>query len=163
MAIDVLLYHSGMSGAPGANLRVAGGLTDLLNACLVDGFNVRDITGIVRSGTTATATIDGSNPWQIGGVIELAGADQAAYNGRQRVTARTDSTVSFEVSGSPATPATGTITAKMPGAGWTLESDLSLSEQGAIVTYSRTGREAIFTFTAVDASTTNVILVINEK
>jgi|GEM_PF-5084840 len=119
MAIDVLLYHSGMSGAPGANLRVAGGLTDLLNACLVDGFNVRDITGIVRSGTTATATIDGSNPWQIGGVIELAGADQAAYNGRQRVTARTDSTVSFEVSGSPATPATGTITAKMPGAGWT--------------------------------------------
>lgn len=119
MAIDVLLYHSGMSGAPGANLRVAGGLTDLLNACLVDGFNVRDVTSLVRSGTTVTATISGSNPWQIGGVIALSGADQAAYNGRHRVTARTDSTVTFEVAGSPATPATGTITARMPGAGWT--------------------------------------------
>ena len=119
MAIDVLLYHSGMSGAPGANLRVVGGLTDLLNACLVDGFNVRNITGITRSGTTATAVIDGTNPWQIGSVVETAGADQAAYNGRQRVTARTDSTISFEVTGSPATPATGAITAKSPGAGWT--------------------------------------------
>lgn len=122
MAIDVLLYHSGMSGAPGANLRVAGGLTDLLNACLVDGFNVRTITGITRSGTTATATVSGSNPWQIGFVVEIAGADQAAYNGRQRVTARTDSTISFEVTGSPVTPATGTITAKSPGAGWTKSS-----------------------------------------
>ncbi len=52
---------------------------------------------------------------------------------------------------------------QMPGAGWTLESDLSLSETGAIVTYSRTDREAIFTFTAIDDSTTNVILAINEK
>ncbi len=52
---------------------------------------------------------------------------------------------------------------QMPGAGWTLESDLSLSDSGSIVTYSRTDREAIFTFTAIDDKTTNVVLVVNNK
>ena len=52
---------------------------------------------------------------------------------------------------------------EMPNAGWTLESDLSLSDTGSIVTYSRTGREAIFTFTALDDSTTTVILVVSDR
>ncbi|MBL8095344.1 MAG: hypothetical protein JNL73_14335 [Anaerolineales bacterium] len=52
---------------------------------------------------------------------------------------------------------------QMPATGWTLESDLQLSETGAILTYSRPGREAILTFAEVDQSTTNVSLVLNDK
>lgn len=52
---------------------------------------------------------------------------------------------------------------EMPNNGWTLESDLSLSDTGAILTYSRTGREAIFTISSLDDSTTTVILVVSDK
>lgn len=118
MTIEVLLYHSAMIGAPSATLNAAGGLTALLDACLVNGFNVRTLTEITRSGSTATAVVDGANPYQIGEVIEVAGAAPTAYNGRFRVTGRTTSTVSWQVVGTPASPATGTITARHPAAGW---------------------------------------------
>lgn len=52
---------------------------------------------------------------------------------------------------------------QMPASGWKLESDLSLSDQGAILTYSREGREAILTFAATDDQNTGVILVVNEQ
>lgn len=118
MAIEVLMYHSGQAGAPAANLALAGGLTTLLDACLVNGFNTRSVTSLTRTGGVATANISGTNPFQIGDVIEVEGASPAAYTARHRVTARTDGSVSFAIDGAPASPATGTITVKHPGAGW---------------------------------------------
>lgn len=118
MTIEVLMYHSAMTGAPSATLTTAGALTTLLDACLVNGFNTRTVTSLTRSGSVATANIDGSNPFQIGEVVEIAGASPAAYSTRHRVTARTAGSVSFAIDGTPTTPATGTITIKHPGSGW---------------------------------------------
>ena len=41
--------------------------------------------------------------------VILTGADQSDYNGEKTITVASDSTFTFTVSGSPATPATGTI------------------------------------------------------
>jgi hypothetical protein len=118
MTIEVLMYHSAQAGAPSATLVAAGSLTTLLDACLVNGFNTRTVTSLTRTGSVATANISGTNPFQIGDVIEVEGASPAAYSARHRVTARNDGSVSFAIDGTPASPATGTITIKHPGAGW---------------------------------------------
>jgi len=72
---------------------------------------VHSVVGITRSGSIATAEITG-HPFQTGDTLTFQGADQAAYNVTATVTYVDANNVSFTVSGSPATPATGTITAK---------------------------------------------------
>lgn len=119
MAFQTMLYHSGMAGAPSATLNAAGALITVLDACLADGFNVRTVTGITRSGSEATAAIDGTVPWEIGAVMESSGWDQAAYNGRFKVKAKTTGSVTFDVVGTPTSPGTGTGSMKTPSAGWT--------------------------------------------
>lgn len=120
MANKTLLYHSGMAGMPSTNLATAGGLTALLDACLVDGLNPTTATGVTRSGSTATFALAGAVNFAIGEIVESAGWDQPEYNGRFKAIAKTTNSVSVTVSGSPATPGTGTsMTLKHPAAGWT--------------------------------------------
>jgi len=68
------------------------------------------VTGISRSGTTATATAPGHG-FTTGQKVLLYGADQSGYNGAFTVTVVDANTFTFTVSGSPMTPATGTIRA----------------------------------------------------
>lgn len=68
------------------------------------------ITSITRSSTTATVTTTAAHGYATGNRITIAGADQAAYNGTFEITVTGGSTYTFTVSGSPTTPATGTIT-----------------------------------------------------
>lgn len=70
------------------------------------------ITGITRSGTTATATTSVTHTIVVGNTVIVAGADQTDYNGTFTVTGVTDTTFTYEVANSPTTPATGTITAQ---------------------------------------------------
>jgi hypothetical protein len=74
-------------------------------------------TSITRSGSTATMTIpaeDASITYAVGQSLFISGATQPEYNGTFTITANSGATaggtVSFTVSGTPATPATGTIT-----------------------------------------------------
>lgn len=67
------------------------------------------VSGITRISTTATATKT-NHGFQIGDVVTIAGATQTEYNGAKTLIGVTTDTFSYNVSGSPATPATGTIT-----------------------------------------------------
>jgi len=69
------------------------------------------VSGITRSSSTATVTTTANHGYDVNTYVTMAGADQSGYNGTFRVTS-TPSTTTFtiEVSGSPTTPATGTIT-----------------------------------------------------
>lgn len=69
---------------------------------------------ITRSGSTATVT-DTGHGWATGQCIEVAGADQGPYNGVHVITVTDANTYEYTVTGSPATPATGTITATVGG------------------------------------------------
>ena len=69
-------------------------------------------TSITRTGSTATVTLASPVNWQSGSTVTIAGAVETEYNGAF-VIAVTDSThFDYDVTGTPTTPATGTITAK---------------------------------------------------
>lgn len=69
---------------------------------------------ITRSGTTATVTETAHRVHTTGSYVTISGADQAEYNDTFWAFSATVDTYTFTVSGSPATPATGTITARSP-------------------------------------------------
>ena len=103
----------------------AGDLTTLMDALLVNGSNTISISSITRSGTTATvntAVAHGISSVSTTPASERrvlhAGLDQAEYNGEFTATYVDSDTYTIEVSGSPATPATGTGLARRPPCGW---------------------------------------------
>lgn len=75
---------------------------------------VRSVTSLTRSGTTATVTTSVNHGWTNGALVTIAGATQTAYNGNFIISVTGLNTFTYTVSGSPATPATGTITATGP-------------------------------------------------
>lgn len=74
------------------------------------------ISGIVRSGTTATVTTSSAHGFVTGQRVRQAGANQSDYNGDFLITVTSSTTYTFTVSASATTPATGTILAYGPGA-----------------------------------------------
>lgn len=78
---------------------------------LKNGNLVTFTVAIARTGDVATVTLT-SHGIKTGERITISGADQAAYNGTFVVTSTpTDDTFTYAVTGAPATPATGTISA----------------------------------------------------
>lgn len=70
------------------------------------------VSGIVLAGSTATATAT-SHGLSVDDYVFIEGADQEEYNGLQKVTGTpTVNTFTYEVVGSPVSPATGTIVFK---------------------------------------------------
>ena len=66
------------------------------------------ITSITRSGTTATVTISAGHQFVEGETVAFSGATQTEYNVSSAVISNvTKTTFQYQVSGSPATPATG--------------------------------------------------------
>jgi hypothetical protein len=119
MSNKVKWMHSGMTGAP-VLTNTWGSLTALLDACLVNGWNLQTVSAISRNGAVATASLPSGHGFTVDQVVLVAGCDQAEYNGEHTVTAVTATSVSFAVSGSPASPATtaGTISLKLAPLGF---------------------------------------------
>ena len=70
----------------------------------------KSVTSITRA--TATATVNcTAHGFTSGDQVNIRGANQAEYNGDFIITKLTDDTFTYTVSGTPATPATGTIIA----------------------------------------------------
>lgn len=72
---------------------------------------VQTPSSITRSSSTATVTLTGHG-FKVGQPITVEGASQSQYNGTFTITAVTSNTFTFTVSGSPASPATGSITVR---------------------------------------------------
>jgi hypothetical protein len=65
--------------------------------------------GLTASGTTATVTTPSPHNLVSNEYVVVSGANQATYNGLQLVTVTGANTFTYTMSGSPASPATGTI------------------------------------------------------
>lgn len=90
----------------GAVAMVHGCLLYILDSITAKGGTV---SGITRSGTTATVTTTAAHRFKVGDKVVMSGATQTEYNGTMVITTvPTATTFTYEVSGSPATPATGT-------------------------------------------------------
>lgn len=119
MAYNV--YKSTDTGAPAQLFNTAGRLVDVLDGCLVNGYSPGTVSSITRSGSTATLTFSSAHGMTgKGNRLTIAGVDQTEYNGTYVITVVNTTQISYTISGAPVTPATGTITATKPGAGWTI-------------------------------------------
>lgn len=79
---------------------------------------------LTRSGSTAIATTPSEHLLASNVAVTIAGANETAYNGTDlEILVTSATTFTYQVSGSPATPATGTITATMVYANVPVESD----------------------------------------
>jgi len=111
MSCPIKFFDNTMQGAPTLDNNW-GSLTTLLDACLVTGFNAKTIASLTSAAGVATVTITAGHLFQVNQVVAIAGVDQSAYNGEFRVTARTSNTFTFDITGSPTSPATGTMSVK---------------------------------------------------
>lgn len=118
MAGEVKVISSTHTGAPSLQ-GVANSLIALLDACLVNGFNSQSVTSITRAGSTATLTTPAAHNFVTGQVVNVSGAGQTEYNGDFPITSVTSTTFNYTVTGTPVTPATGTITVKAAPLGFT--------------------------------------------
>lgn len=88
------------------NTLAAGGTKRLI---AYERFMERTVTSITRSGATATATA-AAHGYATGQFVNIQGAAQTEYNGKFTITVVDANTFTYPVTGTPATPATGTIT-----------------------------------------------------
>lgn len=97
-----------------------GSLITELDKILVNGMGSLSGLAITRSGTTATVNKT-AHGYVLGQTVRISGASQSEYNGDKVIASIVDANnFTFEVSGSPATPATGSIASIIPGAGWSI-------------------------------------------
>ena len=110
--LPVKHYNSGMQGAPQL-ANAWGDMTALLDAVLVDGFNLRTVDTLTFANGIATARVNTGHLYLVDQVVTIAGANQAEYNGEVRVLSTTSLEFTFAVTGTPLTPATGTTSVKV--------------------------------------------------
>lgn len=77
------------------------------NSVILQTFSV---SSIVRQGSTAVVTTLSEHQLATGQSITVAGADQSEYNGTFTITVTALNEFQYTITGTPATPATGTIT-----------------------------------------------------
>ncbi len=88
------------------------------------------VTSIIRSGSTATVTTDVDHEIASNVAVTISGADQSEYNGVKEITVTAANEFQFIVSGTPVTPATGTILAGFTAASVPVQSvDFETTEQ----------------------------------
>lgn len=66
---------------------------------------------LTRSGNVVTATAASADQFASGQTVTIAGADQTEYNGDFIISENTETEFTYEIEGTPTTPATGSITA----------------------------------------------------
>ncbi len=91
-------------------------------------------TSVTRSGTTATIVFSTNTEFRTGSEVFITGATQSEYNGRFKLTEATTAshTFTFTVTGSPATPATGTIVASQNFNYWEANSTPSTGDEPGV-------------------------------
>lgn len=68
------------------------------------------VVSITRSGATATVTTAAAHGLVTNDYVTILGANETEYNGSFKITVTSSTTFTYTVTGTPATPATGTIT-----------------------------------------------------
>lgn len=117
MTIPVKFFHSRQTGAPRCS-GTAGDLIALLDACLVNGFNVKAIDTLTVLDGVATATVAGGHGYELEQVIRIDGATPSGLNGEKRVTWIDTNNFKFAADGIADGSATGTISARAAPLNW---------------------------------------------
>lgn len=117
MSDKIKFFSSSHFGAPTMNGNV-GQMLGVLDACLIVGYNLKTLDSLTFAAGIATATISATHGYDKDAVVLIAGAAQSEYNGEQSITVLSTTVFTFPVTGTPVSPATGAITAKVAPLGW---------------------------------------------
>lgn len=102
---------------PLATLLVSGDISYTVTTDSIITAQVINVTSITRSGTTATVTTTGNHNLASNVPVTIAGTVETQYNVTDAaITVTGLNTFTYQVAGSPGTPATGTITAAFTSA-----------------------------------------------
>lgn len=95
----------------GTQLNSSNGLSFVTQADATIQLQTISIYSLTRSGTTVTATLPlgSEHNYADGNLVTISGAAQTEYNGSFHIVVTSPSTFTYEITGSPATPATGII------------------------------------------------------
>lgn len=117
--LSVKYFNSGMAGAPQVSNNW-GDLITMLDACLINGFNLKAIDSLTSQDGIATASITTGHAYQAGQILNINGATQTEYNGEHRVIATTATTFTYAITGAPSSPASTTtsLSAMVSPLGW---------------------------------------------
>jgi uncharacterized phage protein gp47/JayE len=116
--------NTGITIPNGTSLTKTDGSLYTTKAAGLTAVQTISVSNLIRSGTTATATTSSDHTIAVGMDITIAGANETAYNGTFTVVSiPAANQFTYTVSGSPSTPATGTITASYDGVSIEVESD----------------------------------------
>lgn len=103
---------SGAGGAPQLN-GLAGSLIQVLDACLIDGFNTRSVVSFIIAGGVGTIEFGTSgHGFVLHQVVGIGGATDDQYNGDWRVTAANTTSIEVDATGVADTTVAGTLTCK---------------------------------------------------
>lgn len=109
--------HSGMAGAPAISTAVSGALS-VLNAALVDGFNVTAPQSVSASGGVVTVTYLTAHNYEDKCWLRVSGAGAAALNADHQCTVPGPMTFTVAVPGIPDGPVSGSISVRVAPLGW---------------------------------------------
>lgn len=97
---------------------------------------VENIQSITRSGTTATVTYASNHNVGDQQPVRISGADQAEYNGSFIATKVSDTVFTIQVTGTPASPATGTLQSQFGVSPYTDENSIFSYSPGVTDNYA---------------------------
>ncbi len=118
MSLPIKYFDNTMPGAPQLT-NAWGAMTGVLDACLVNGFNLLAVASLTSAGGVATATVSAGHLYRVGQVLVVSGAGEAEYNGEVKVLTTTSMTFTYAIAGTPVSPATGaSIQVKVAPLGW---------------------------------------------
>lgn len=103
------------------------------------------IEGLTFSGGTVTGSTTAKHNLKTGQIVTIAGATQTEYNGTFQVTVVDDYIFTYTITGTPASPATGTITwARVPWGTTGYPSAITFFEQRMILARTKTHPQTIW-------------------
>lgn len=105
--------HAGQLGAPQMNGAAGsnGQMLQVLDACLINGFNLQPVVSAAKTATTVTLTYGVAHGYESRQVVMVTGAADALLNGNHRIISLTVNTITIDAVN--VTQVTGTITTKV--------------------------------------------------
>lgn len=120
MSTLVKYYNTSIhTGLAGYATNTAGSLSAILKTIFIDGFNSSTISTMTWAAGVVSVYVSTGHGFLDYQVVEVAGANEAGYNGEHRITYVDANNFTFPVAATLTTPSTGTRTVKAASLGWT--------------------------------------------
>lgn len=115
---DIKFYVHTNNNAPQLQ-NAYGSMINVLDACLVNGINIGQVSSLTASGSEITATFGTAHNLLSGQIVKITGASQDEFNGEYRIDVKSSTSITYKLDNAPTlTVATGVISCSLAPLGW---------------------------------------------